>query len=269
VLRLVRAARVVRLLRYISELRAIVVSMSSSWRPLLSTIALLALVIYVVGIYFTQLSTQYRIDHQGTAPAEELDEYFGSLGTTAMSLFQTVTGGLEWRHMVTPLMDHISPAIGIVFSMYIIFTALALMNIVTGVFVETALQHGREDKDVCMINHLRDLFGVLDENHSGTITWEELQDNLSDPKLLAFFKDIDIDVSEAKGLFQLMDRDGSGCIDADEFMCGALRLRGPAKALDLQLVMLELADQRRTFQYLVSAWGHPAERAPSDPSPSL
>lgn len=59
--------------------------------------------------------------------------------------------------MVLPLMENISPFMGAVFALYIVFTSLALMNIVTGVFVETALQRGREDKDVYMINHLKDL----------------------------------------------------------------------------------------------------------------
>jgi len=103
-----------------------------------------------------------------------------------------------------------------------------------------------------MINHLRDLFGVLDENRNGIICWTELEEHLDDPKLKAFFREVDIDTSEAQGLFLLLDRDGSGSIDADEFLSGCLRLRGPAKALDLQLVMRELADQRKAFQKLLS-----------------
>lgn len=55
-----------------------------------------------------------------------------------MALFQTITGGLEWRELVTPLMRHISPGLGVVFVLYVTFTSLALMNVVTGVFVETA-----------------------------------------------------------------------------------------------------------------------------------
>mmetsp|Transcript_36679 Transcript_36679/g.118504 ORF Transcript_36679/g.118504 Transcript_36679/m.118504 type:complete len:103 (-) Transcript_36679:252-560(-) len=100
----------------------------------------------------------------------------------------------------------------IVFCFYIVFTSLALMNFVTGVFVETALQRGREDKDVYMINHLRELFGKLDENHNGQISWQELEENLQEPRLLTFFKEIDIDISEAKGLFHLLDRDSSGVL---------------------------------------------------------
>merc|ERR1711971_1121847 len=46
--------------------------------------------------------------------------------------------------------------------------------------------------------------------------------------------------SEVKGFFQLLDIDGSGGIAADEFMSGCLQLRGPAKALELALLMHEV-----------------------------
>merc|ERR1712039_922664 len=105
-----------------------------------------------------------------------------------------------------------------------------------------------------MINHLKDLFYAMDINSNGQISWCELEAHLDDPKLLTFFKDVDIDISEARGLFQLLDRDGNDTIDADEFLSGCLRLRGAAKAIDLQVVLLELAEQRRTFQNLLVAF---------------
>lgn len=46
----------------------------------------------------------------------------------------------------------------------------------------------------------------------------------------------------------------------EEFLSGALRLRGPAKALDLQLLMRELSDQRRDVARLLGASDLLAER---------
>jgi len=264
ILRLVRVLRVVRLLRYMSELRTLVVSIMSSLKPLVSSVALLALVIYMIAIYFTQLVLHHRLDTGcgQSGPCEtdwdlELGRRYGSVGITSLHLFQSVTGGLEWANMSEPLMSSISPWMGLIYSFFIIFTSLALMNIVTGVFVESALARGREDKDTYMINHLRDLFSSMDMNRNGQISWCELEEHLGDPKLITFFKEIDIDISEARGLFELLDRDGSGTIDADEFLSGCLRLRGAAKAIDLQLVMCELAEQRRSFQKLILALEDP------------
>jgi len=253
ILRLIRLVRIMRLLRYITELRTIVVSIASSVKPLASTVILLALVIYIVAICLTQLALSYRIDAADSVAVHDLTAYFGSVGIASLSIFQTVTGGLEWRHIVAPLMHHISPVMGFVYAMYIVFVSLAVMNIVTGVFVETALQRGREDKDIYMINQLRDLFGLLDANGNGMISLIELEEHLDSPKLEAFLKEIDIDVSEARNLFLLLDRDSDGRIDADEFLSGCLRLRGPAKSLDMQLVMRELAAQRKVMQGFAGA----------------
>merc|ERR1719364_90285 len=72
------------------------------------------------------------------------------------------------------------------------------------------------------------------------MTWKTFQSQLDQPNMKAYFRAIDVDVSEAKGLFRLLDLDGSGFIDAEEFLSGCLRLRGPAKALDLALLMHEV-----------------------------
>lgn len=92
VLRLIRILRVVRLLRYMAELRTIVVSMSSCLKPLVSTMVLLALVMYVVGVYFTQMTLTYRIDHRDSDAAKELLGYALS-ESTASSARRNSWGG--------------------------------------------------------------------------------------------------------------------------------------------------------------------------------
>merc|ERR1712178_320921 len=54
-----------------------------------------------------------------------------------------------------------------------------------------------------------------------------------------YFKIIDVDMSEAKAVFQLIDADGSDSVDPLEFISGCLRLRGSAKAVELSLLMYE------------------------------
>jgi|ERR1712080_303523 len=50
------------------------------------------------------------------------------------------------------------------------------------------------------------------------------------------------DIHQAKGLFDLLDQDGSGNVDTVEFVSGCLRLRGNAKALDMSLHMRQMMD---------------------------
>merc|ERR1712217_285523 len=59
---------------------------------------------------------------------------------------------------------------------------------------------------------------------------------------------LDIDVSEADGLFYLLDAEESGRISAEDFASGCARLRGSAKALDLAILMREVNRQGDEFQ---------------------
>ena len=50
---------------------------------------------------------------------------------------------------------------------------------------------------------------------------------------------IDVDPSDAKDLYQLLDVENSGAVPAEEFLGGCMRLRGNARSLDLSLMMHE------------------------------
>merc|ERR550537_265872 len=140
------------------------------------------------------------------------------------------------------MMNQISLWVGLFLMVYIAFSLLALLNVVTGVFVESVLKSAKADKDLFMINNARELFHGLDGGIHSLMTWDVFKSKLSTPQMQEFFKAIDVDPSEAKGLFRLLDLDNSGSVSAEEFLNGCLRLRGPAKALDMALLIQEVKD---------------------------
>jgi len=72
------------------------------------------------------------------------------------------------------------------------------------------------------------------------MTWPVFKSKLATEEMKLAFKAINVDVSDAKGLFTLLDLDGSQEVNAHEFLAGCLRLRGPAKALDLAILAREV-----------------------------
>merc|ERR1711879_35733 len=80
---------------------------------------------------------------------------------------------------------------------------------------------------------------------------------LNSPSMHMYFKTIDVDIQEAGDLFRLIDIDESGSIDPEEFVNGCIRLQGPAKAIDLAMLMHEFkrADrlQRRGYRRMAQA----------------
>eukprot|EP00928_Gymnodinium_smaydae_P018658 TRINITY_DN17111_c0_g1_i1.p1 TRINITY_DN17111_c0_g1~~TRINITY_DN17111_c0_g1_i1.p1 ORF type:complete len:686 (+),score=88.50 TRINITY_DN17111_c0_g1_i1:111-2168(+) len=241
VLRLVRVVRLVRVIRLIGELRTIVLSIVGCFKALIWAMALLLLIMYIVGLYVTQIALDSRLTAKATGDAvsEGLVMYFGSLGDTILSLYQAVTGGEDWNTFLKPLRRDVSPALVPLFMFYIAFGLLCMLNLITGVFVESACKEAKKDKDSYIMNHVRSMFATIDVDGSGTISWDEFSSVCDSKGMMEVFADIDTDIAEAKKIFRLLDEDDSGNIDPEEFVKGFGRLRGPAKSLDLQLLMRE------------------------------
>lgn len=246
ILRLIRIVRLVRVLRLINELRTIVDSIAGSMRSLCWTLVLLLLIIYIIGVYVTQLVTDHRAENKDKvipkddqSDEDALEHFFSSLIRAILSLYQAMTGGVDWDTLIVPLIDKISPMVGIIFVFYIAFAVLAFMNVITGVFVEAALKSAKDQQDVYIVHHARELFQNCDPSNSGKLSWDVFHDQISNPEMQMYFRLIDVDPKEAEGLFKLLDLDESGEVDYEEFLNGCLRLRGTAKAIDMVTVMIE------------------------------
>jgi len=239
ILRLVRLIRIVRILkvfRYVRDLRMIVVSI---WRSLSlffwSAIAQ-AFMTAMWSLYFTEAVLNFKLSHPDIEfDGSDLNAYFGNVSRSALSLFEAVTGGRDWADLYDEL-SGLDPWFGSYpFLLYIAFTVLAILNIVNGLFLETAMDRAREERDLYLASNARAVFARADQGHTGLITWPNFQSALDHSDMVDFFEAIDIDISEAKELFDLLDMSGDGTIQADEFLNGCLRMHGPAKALDLLL----------------------------------
>jgi hypothetical protein len=204
-------------------------------KSLLFVIILLGMLVFIMGVFLMQMVTdKLREEKDNIEMARDL-EYWTELPMACLILFECITGGQDWGNILEPLMDHISPAIGIVFTIYMSFCLLCMLNVVTGVFVESATHSTAEEKDINMVNRLQSFIA----RGQSVVTWQEFSERLEDAEIQLYLKSVDLDVSEAHGLFQLLDTDDTGVVDAEEFVMGCLRLRGVAKAVDLASLMYE------------------------------
>jgi len=263
ILRLMRILRVMRILRLISELRTIVSSIAGSMQSLGWTIVLLTLFIYIVAVYLTQSVNDHMVEltRDQTSWEQDLRLYFGSLPRSTLSLYQAMSGGLDWDTLASPLIN-MNWLVGFALVAYIAFAILALMNVVTGVFVQTALQSAKNEEDKFLTDQIVRLFkdnvskkrvSVMLPNSgtdgetfeesdvfAGRINWEAVNEALTDPNSAKEWKAIDVNPEEAKYLFNLLDIEQAGEVSFEEFLSGCLRLHGGAKAVDLLTVMQEL-----------------------------
>lgn len=247
ILRLIRIVRFVRIMRLIGELRTLITSITSSMRCLFWSLILIGVTIYMVGVFFVQVVSDHRID-SAVEVDEELVEFFGTLGKSVLSLFEAITGGINWHNVASKLGHDISPLLTWVFVFYIAFAVLALLNVVTGIFVQTATIKAKDQDDLFMINNVLDLFQHGSGGTGGVMSISDFERQLETPKMLDYFRSIDIDPAEARALFSLLDVNNDGVIDSEEFLNGCLHLRGPARALDLQVLMRELLALKESFR---------------------
>merc|ERR1712019_133160 len=119
------------------------------------------------------------------------------------------------------------------FLIYLSFTMLAVMNIITGVFVDNAVETAKTQREFLVqkemelkeryVAEMRGLFGEMDDDGSGFVTLAEIQEYFEDPRVQSYFQALGLDTHDSERLFKLIDNDGSGDVSVDEFLDGCLR----------------------------------------------
>jgi len=237
ILRAVRVVRVLRVMAFAENLQLLVSCILHSMSPFIWACALLILMIYIFSIYLTQIIISHILESDVSESGQnDLRTYFGSVPLSMLTLLAALLGGVDWIDAIRPIMEHVSVWLGCSVVLYIVFLLLAVLNVITGNFVQCSLDSAIEIKEMHRLNQARRMFISLDRNESGSISLEELCEHLQDPEVKDFFATLDIDISEATSLFELIDLDNSGIIDFEEFLSGCMRLHGPSKATDLLLV---------------------------------
>lgn len=267
VLRIARALRIVRLARVFKELRLMVLSIFKSGMSLLWSMVLLGIIIYIFGIYLMQDVTDHMsnlpADEEGTAQTLLLRKRFGSLTETIYTLFMAVSGGLSWVDISDPLID-IDPLNGVVLCFFIFFTIFAMLNIITGIFVETAFRSVHSDQEEVIqeelheensaLRQLQRLFEEADTDKSGEVSLDEFEILLANDRTRALMKNMGLSMVEARTMFDMIDMDNSGNVSINEFVVSCMRMRGGAKSVDLITLMYEnkrVAESWRKFEISV------------------
>lgn len=256
ILRLMRVLRVMRAGRFFRELRAIVYGIILSFRSLLWACILGASTIFLFAVFTTQGVSFYFIGEleNGHDPSisqetrDLLQQHCGTLSSTMFSLWKAVSGGMDWGDVADPLFT-ISPMMGLIFLLYTIFMICAIMNMITGVFVNKALKLAESDMDIMLLENdqvrqeftrkIDSVFKSADSDGNGTIDSDEFAEHFQDPVVQAFFRylDIDIEATDPEVLFKMLDFDQSGSLDSEEFCRGCLVLKGYARSMDLARYM--------------------------------
>jgi len=236
-------------LKFFRELRFFFSCIITSMRSLVWVLVVLMLMFYVFGLSLCQGTVDFLDgDEWDSSTHEKLRHHFADLGSSLLTLYEAMAGGISWGELIdalSPLSWHYSA----IFLCFTSLTILAVLNIVTGVFVQTALERAQSDRDTLIqevITHkdnylqkIGHIFREVDVDGSGSITLQEFRDAMEDDRMEAYLDALGIRIEDVDVLFHLLDRDGGGYIDVVEFLGGCLKMRGDAKGLDIAIVQFQ------------------------------
>eukprot|EP00930_Biecheleria_cincta_P005276 TRINITY_DN10619_c0_g1_i6.p1 TRINITY_DN10619_c0_g1~~TRINITY_DN10619_c0_g1_i6.p1 ORF type:complete len:300 (+),score=28.32 TRINITY_DN10619_c0_g1_i6:1-900(+) len=258
--RLAKLVRIVRFVRFIRALRTLTMSIVSTLKSLVWSMVLLASILFIFGVLFTDVTTTHLKDVPGpwdpSSVEATLNTYFSSIPRSMLTLYACILSGLSWSEIAYAL-ESAGWFYRIVFDAYISFACLAFLNVVTGVFCHSAIESAQRDHDMLvnsMIQNkafflagLEKLFAAIDDDNNGAITITEFERHFNDVEVKNLLEALGLDPADAWSLFAALDVDSSHTLNAQEFLEGCLYLRGAARAIDIAHIKKDLRKIKETL----------------------
>jgi len=253
-MRVGKVMRVLRLMRYVHEFKKIFLLLGASMQTLIWSCLAVFFVLYVFAVLFTQTSADYlwSLDEL-TERNQMLHQDFSTIDRSLFTLYTAVAGGgtmgRNWGTFYEELSD-VDDISKVLFIAFVTFAFFGMLNIVTSVFVECAMASTQRLRELLVeekkateqghLHHMRNIFHELDTDGSNSLSYTELREALvGNIALQEYFLALDLNATDTSTLFELLDEDGSGELDIDEFCDGCMRLKGEARAFDINCVLME------------------------------
>jgi hypothetical protein len=275
VLRIFKVAKVFRMFRTLSllaEVRLMMECVAQSMGSLVWAMMLLFFLSLLFGLFFEQaLATAIGHDELNDQDSELLIDAFGTVWRSVFTLVKATTGGEDW--MITyRLLLPLGSLADAVFVFYIVFMAIAVMNIVTSVFLDKAMRVAKPGIETMMLEkhrtdiedarELTAMVSEMDTHHSGTITFTDFMCYMKEEKFRLYFEVRGLNIKDTSMFFHMLSSASKGlhkdaeCEDYEEnvdlraFVTGCMRLKGVASCMDLYTLSWEVKQMRNEIHSL-------------------
>eukprot|EP00931_Biecheleriopsis_adriatica_P021903 TRINITY_DN14197_c0_g1_i1.p1 TRINITY_DN14197_c0_g1~~TRINITY_DN14197_c0_g1_i1.p1 ORF type:complete len:770 (-),score=142.26 TRINITY_DN14197_c0_g1_i1:95-2404(-) len=193
-MRLLRLSRLVRIMRSLPEMITIVKGMAVAFRAVGSSLLMIGVLTYVFGIILHMLLKDQA------SQDEEYGFYFKRLHLCMWTLLMDGTLLLDTRASMEVLVSDPYPSsvsAVVVFFIFILMSALTIMNMLIGVLCEVVSAVAASEKEEADINALK--LTILRElkkfdDGDGMIVHEELSELMADANAVSVLENIGIDV---------------------------------------------------------------------------
>jgi len=266
--KLAKVLRAFRAMRFFKDLAVIMEGMKSSMVALFMIFIMLALTIYMFSLIFMQSMVRY-LESNGESLSDDeratIDEMFGSIQRSTVSLYMAVTGGNDWS-LCYDVVAESGAVPAVLFLFFTFFFTFAMFNILTALFVEKVSVAAEPGKDELVVHHkqkyhlacneLRHLCQYLDKDASGTITWDAFKLMMTNPVMVAYLASIGLEVHEPVLFFSIIcDQacvavEDEPCVSIEDFVDGCMRMKGSATSIDAHRHQFEIHMVQRSLEQL-------------------
>lgn len=248
----------------------------NSLRSLAWCVLLLGIIVLMMSQILLQIiSDTLRSDsergksHDGSGTVMKM---FGGVLQSAYTLFQGITGGLDWGTAADAL-GTIDPWLRVLFIMYTSFALMCVLNVVTSVFVDKANQFNKKDMDVMVLEeinnreewyeNLRSIFADFgDDMEPEMLNRQDFIFYVQDQRVQAYLQNLGLNVEKdnANALFSLIDIGCSGMVSLEDFIDGSAQFVGAARQLDIARLRYEVRQVSESVHQLMGGLGIPYEQ---------
>lgn len=263
-LAVLRAVRLMRLVNVVArvpvfhEAWQMLRGLAESMRTLFWTILVIFCITYIFAVFGVIIITQnlqdrYReVEGTGSDSEEEL-AWLLSVTDGIFSFMYTLIQVLtldSWTGISRSMSNYILWSVTF-FYCYIAVVVFVLLNLVTAVIVNSALENSQKDRDQLLVEKLEKdaeelarvqaLFQMLDSDNNNEVTLQEFELAFEKPEIATTLKLLGFEPDECRDLFLLLDT-GDGSLSLHEFFQGLQRMQGEAAAQDVFRVMKTVKD---------------------------
>merc|ERR1719284_939650 len=232
-----KSVRALRVMSHLSHLRGLLLCLQGSLLNLFWTVVALFVVYLIFSLFLMQIIVGH-LEETGEALDETVFfENFRSVESSVLTLYKASTGGDDWS-MAYDVIQVAGPAGSVTYLVFVVFVQFALMNIITGIFVESAMttlspspdmlaqEHARQEQRNAKL--LEQMCIEVDTDFSGKLTQKQFEDGLRQNHIPRLLSMLGLQRHHVLEFFASMAdaANDDGQVEISKFVSGCMVLKG-------------------------------------------
>merc|ERR1712136_500319 len=229
-------------LRVLRPLRIISDSLASSGHSFAYASLMVFCIMFATALILIQGVGQWLSDNKAVDSdlKDQVIIHWGGIGPILLTLFQSISGGGAWGTPAGLLRESAATFYFAVFVFFVSFVCFAVLRLLTGIFTNHAMAASRFETDESAIGEMRRWFRIIDSDGSGTVSCQEIQEHLQDVEFKQYISELGISGGDVIKIFRLLSSHFGDEVEIEELVSSFSRLRGPARSVDIELLMYDV-----------------------------